>query len=151
MTGAERDIQFQIPVEIRIAWTLARQCEGFILPNGNGRNAEKDFEILQRLKVEVKCDYKAKQTRNIYLEVYNSYRKQDSGLKATKADRWAHYIPGDAVFYTYNPRRMLSWLEGQDTYPLLTRCGDNNSDGYIVPIIVIGQMTAWVKQYSLMA
>lgn len=147
--AAERDIAFQLPVELQIATSLAREFGGMVKPNGAGKVSEKDFEIWVPRGVEVKCDYKAKTTRNLYFETHNCYRNKPSGLTATKADWWVHYVPGDGTAYRYPPKRMLAWLGTQTTYRKLEKCGDNNSDGYIVPVAVVAALD-FVKSFPIM-
>ena len=151
MSAAEKDIAFQAPVEWAIARELARKCKGSVSPNGLGRDGHKDFVLHWPVGVEVKCDYKAKETGNVYLETFNSYRKQPSGLTATKALIWAHYIPGHAKFYTFKPKEMVAWLDGGGTAGVrrVEKCGDNNSDGYLVPLKIFATL-GFVKEHELM-
>lgn len=132
--SAEKDIAWQLPLEHSIAIHLSKTFGGMIQPNKPGRDAEKDFTLFMPQKIEVKCDYMSKQTRNAFFEVWNCRLNKPSGLKATTAARWAFCTPGDGGFYTFNPKRMLLWLEDESGIEKLTGCGDRNSDGYIVPL-----------------
>lgn len=148
--GAAEDIRVQIPTELSIACEMAQALNGLIEPNKKGKNSAQDFVLWVPLRVEVKCDYKAKETRNLYFEVFNSYRKQPSGLAATKAWRWAHYTPGDGGFYAYNPALMLRWLKTESGQVLLKDNGDKNSDGYVIPIVTVSKLP-FVKWYPFIA
>lgn len=148
--GAERDIQFQISLEYRLALELARGNAGLIHPNKAGRDAEKDFTIYVPVRYEVKCDYKSKETRNAFLEVWNCLLNKPSGLSASKADWWIYYTPGDAAFYRFNPKRMLGWLQTESQLAKLKGAGDNNSDGYIVPLAKMVALN-FVSRYQFMA
>lgn len=134
MSSAKRDIQNQAPVELNLGNLLARKWGGFLSPTNEGKDSHKDLVIYRPVSVEVKCDYKAEETGNIYLETFNSYRKENSGLTATRADWWAHYIPSLSVAFVFRPKRMLSELRHQWGGNLVERCGDNNSDGYLLPL-----------------
>lgn len=154
MNNAQKDITFQVPVELQIAWLLAREFSGHIRPNPKGKDSAKDFQLWIPWGIEVKCDLKSKLTHNLFFEVYNPYRKEQSGLTATKAHLWVHYIPGIAMAYRYRPGAMLAWLKereaAQDKNVLfLKNCGDNNSDGYVVSVKVIAALP-FVKSMPLM-
>jgi hypothetical protein len=139
--SADKDIQFQAPVEMQVANELAKRYKGSLIhPNQGGKNSKYDFQIFRPLGVEVKCDYKAKQTRNLYFEVFNCYRKEPSGLSASTAWMWVHYIPGDACAYCYCPKKMLGWLKDESGIPLREGCGDNNSNGYVVPVKTVATL-----------
>jgi hypothetical protein len=89
--------------------------------------------------VEVKADYMSERTGNLYFEVYNNYRQEQSGLAATRADRYAHFIPHLGSILVYDPKGMLFWLDMallQNRHDVKRiRGGDyGNSTGYIVPI-----------------
>lgn len=146
---ADKDIQFQAPVELMIAAELARKFKALIKPNQPGKDTAKDFVLYTERLCEVKTDYKAKTTGNVYLEINNCYRNTKSGLTATKADYWIQYIPGHATFYFFNPKQMLKWLQEESGLNPLTRCGDNNSDGYLLPIKTLAALP-FVRSENLM-
>ena len=136
----EDSIRFQIPVEYAIALEMARCNLGLMLPNQPGKNSAQDFTIYVPVRYEVKCDFKSKTTRNAFLEVWNCRLNRASGLSATKADWWLFYTPGDAVFYRFNPKRMLKWLEEKSGLDKLVGMGDRNSDGYLLPLSVLAKL-----------
>ena len=138
--STEENIQFQIPLEYSIALTVARNNGGQILPNKAGKDVEKDFTIWVPVKYEVKNDPKSKKSRNAFFEVWNCILNKPSGLKATKADWWLHYTPGDAVIYRFKPSAMLYWLEKESGIILFKAAGDKNADGYIVPLTVLAKL-----------
>lgn len=149
---AKRDIAFQEPVEHKIAFFLAstgRFKGSYILPNAAGKNSSQDFVLLCHVPVEVKCDYKAEETRKLYFETFNPYRKVDSGLKITKAHYIAHYVPFMAVVYLYSSKKMLAWLTSHPEYFLSTVGGDANSQGYVVPIKVVDELK-FVERFPFM-
>lgn len=146
----DKDIAFQATVELKIAVELARRWPGsYIKPNPKGKNSHHDFEILRPMSFEVKCDYKAKETRNLFFEVFNSYRKQPSGLTATKSWKWIHYVPGEAVAYVYSPETMLRWLESEPGLKKIQGGGDNNSDGFLVPVERVAKLP-FVSTFEIM-
>lgn len=149
MSTAAKDIAFQAPVELKIAAELARIKQGYVQTNGKGKNSRQDFVLLTPVRVEVKCDYRAKETRNVYLETRNCYRNEPSGLTATKAAWWIQYVPGDAVAYQFNPRVMLDWLKNKSGLQPITECGDNNSEGYLLRLVELAKLP-FVKTIEMM-
>ena len=144
-----KDIQFQIPTEYAIALEMARANAGLILPNQPGKNSTRDFRIWVPVDYEVKTDYKAKETRNAYFEVWNSIQNKPAGLKSTKADWWLHYIPGDATIYRFKPTTMLAWLEKLSGIQIFKNGGDKNANGYIVPLSTLSKLP-FVKTHPFM-
>jgi hypothetical protein len=140
-TEATENIRFQIPTEYAIALEIARNNGGLLLPNAPGKDSAKDFVIFVPVKYEVKCDYASKKSRNAFLEVHNCKLNKPSGLKATKADWWLLYTPGDAVIYRFKPAKMLDWLETKSGITLYKAAGDKNADGYIVPLLILDRLT----------
>jgi hypothetical protein len=89
--------------------------------------------------VEVKVDYAAERTGNLFFEVYNNYRQEQSGLAATLADRYAHFIPHLSTILVYDPKAMLFWLDMarlQNRHDVRRVVGGDygNSTGYVAPI-----------------
>jgi hypothetical protein len=89
--------------------------------------------------VEIKVDYAAERTGNLFFEVYNNYRQEQSGLAATLADRYAHYIPHLSVILIYDPKAMLFWLDtsyvqNHHNIRRLTGGDYGNSMGYVAPV-----------------
>lgn len=146
MSTAKRDMEIQASVELLVAQFLARRCDGLIGLNKIGRNTAKDFRLYIPQDIEVKVDYKSELTKNIYIESENTYRKEKSGLLATKANRWVYYLPWKWQILSFCPKRMLQHLE-QSSYQHVTNCGDNNSAGWIVPISD-AETLDWVRVIS---
>jgi phage N-6-adenine-methyltransferase len=101
-----------------------------------------------RQRVEIKADWQAARTGNIYLETCNTRWEKPSGLTATHADLWVHYPhgyqeDGKACVLVFAPQDMLQHLErhatlAPATYRLTARArGDQNSQGYVVPLTII--------------
>ena len=150
MSNADKDIAFQVPVEMQIAFHMARLFPGSsILPNPPGKVTGKDFTLFRPLKFEVKCDYAAKTTGNLFFEIFNPYRNIPSGLTATEAWRWIHYVPGHAMAYCYSPSSMLAWLKWKQ-FPIFHNCGDNNSDGYLATIQQVSEFPFVKKLENIM-
>jgi hypothetical protein len=79
----------------------------------------------------LRCDNDGKE----FLEDWNSRLNEPSGLRATTASIWVYYIPGRNLLLRFNPKKMLDWLFDKEPAPkYLTRVGDSNADGYVVPI-----------------
>jgi hypothetical protein len=104
-----------------------------------------------RQRVEIKADWKAAQTGNLYLETCNTRLDKPAGLTATHADLWAHYPHGyqeggKACLLVFAPQDMLRHLEQAaprqpSTYRLTARDrGDQNSQGYVVPLTVVTRL-----------
>ena len=134
MNQAKRDIQFQAPVELMIGEWLASKMDGLLAPKTKGRDSKKDITVYRPVHYELKCDYAADKTGNVFFEVFNPYRNEPSGLNATKANWWIHYIPSKAFCLMFQPKRMLRHLEENCSASFVSRVGDKNSDGYIIPI-----------------
>lgn len=146
---AAQDIQDAKVIELWIAAYAARRFGGAIWPNGEGPDKFKDFTLLQKHFYEVKCDLKAAETGNLFFETYNCRLQEPSGLTVSRAECFLHFVPPDKLF-AYDPKRMLSHLEQQSElsnhdYKFLKACGDNNSDGFIVPIREIQRLIQTVK------
>lgn len=135
--SAEQDIEIEKSAELLIANYFAAKYRGLIEAKQEGRDKEKDFRLFFERLIEIKHDKKAQETGNMYFEVNNCKLGEPSGLKATKAHIWLHFVPPHDLFY-YSPVKMLKHLRDQvpinSRYTHLTNCGDSNSDGVIVPI-----------------
>lgn len=138
--NASENIRFEIPTEYAVALEVARNNGGLIQPNKPGKDSAKDFVIWVPVKYEVKCDKASKQTRNIFLETWNSVLDKPSGLTATKSDWWLIYTPGDAVIYRFKPSVMLDWLQTKSGISVYKNAGDKNANGYIVPLAVLSKL-----------
>lgn len=138
--SAEKDIAQQTPLELLVAKALLDRWPGSLLkPNAEGKDLEKDFEVFKRLPIEVKCDYKAKETGNVFLETFNCRQGTPSGLAATKAVYWVHYIPHFYAAFILQPPTALWWLKwkhgaGYKNIRHVHGVGDGNSDGYIISL-----------------
>jgi len=118
---------------------LAQYDACFILPYGTKRT------------VEVKTDFKAEKTGRCFFELRNTYRQSQSGLMATKADIWAHYVPSLGKAWLVCPHA-LRWYFSRHVGEKLVcgipygitlshpASGDRNSQGILVSIEV---MKAW--------
>jgi hypothetical protein len=79
-----------------------------------------DMRFQERLEVisyEVKCDTRALETGNIAIEVHDGTK--DSGLAATKADIWIHFLhnsSADSGSYYHIPVKVLKSLVSSKTY-----------------------------------
>ena len=127
--------------EFKIANFLALKLCATIQPKVDGKDYTKDITLVtqRETRVEVKWDYKAAETGRIYLETYNTYRKEVSGIRATRSELWAHYIPGLKLLLTFSPKLMLEHLEVhyQDAGYMRVRGGDRNSQGIIIDIDLV--------------
>lgn len=138
--SAEDDIKRERDVELRASHYLARKNGWLIHPKQDGRDKEKDIQMLKQetKNVEFKHDYASAKTGNLYFEVYNCRLSEPSGLKATTSDIWAYIVPTVGMI-TFNPKEMLVHLREQvvlknPQYQHKKGCGDNNSDGVVVPL-----------------
>lgn len=89
------------------------------------------FEDREEL-FEVKTDFKAKNTGNLFFEYKCSGK--DSGLLSTQADKWAVLLPHLQVILVFCPKRMLAYLRKS---PKARRIigGDRKAvEGFIIPL-----------------
>ena len=92
---------------------------------------------------EIKTDFRAAQTNKLYFEILNTQHGCPSGLTLTQADVWAHYVPHLKKVWLFDPKALLWYLKAHSNNPLLgivlssASSGDNNSQGYIVPITTV--------------
>ena len=89
---------------------------------------------------EIKTDFLASQTKNLYFETRNTQHGCPSGLTLTRADVWGHYVPHLKKLWLFDPKALLWYLRAHRDNPMLgivlsrPNSGDHNSQGYIVPI-----------------
>jgi hypothetical protein len=131
------DLPEQQKVELLVALYFSRKFDGLIWPNGKGKQSGKDFVLYRMEKFEVKCDKEARNTNNFYFEIRNTKQNCPSGLAATKANTWIHFVPPSRLFY--GPvKGMLDKLkelrEAGIAWTNQTPGGDDNSQAIIVPI-----------------
>ena len=97
-----------------------------------GQIAEKALaEIFENKKVEVKTDFKAKTTGNLFIEFKS--RGKDSGISTTQADYWCFKIEDlFLLIETEKLRVLVEDLKGTDA----ERCGGdaNTSVGVLLPL-----------------
>lgn len=102
---------------------------------------------------EIKADWKSRKTHNAYFETRNVYRGKASGLTITRADIWAHYLPGIDQILLVDPKALLWYLTvHQSCSPSLKiqykeLAGDNNSAGFCVPIPMLLDRD-WIRCFS---
>lgn len=147
MKPVEKNIIQEKATELLIAEYIAREKGGFILPRINGRCKTHDVTIYLPHRYEIKHDKIAPGSKNMFFEVRNCKLMEPSGLVATKAELWYHFVPPDRLYW-YNPVVMLQHLQdmaGENNfyYKFKPHSGDDNSDGYTVPITIIEKQT-WV-------
>jgi hypothetical protein len=140
MNTAKRDIANQYPVELRLREFLALSKNGIMVPKRDGKDSHKDCTIYVPVKYEIKNDYMAEKTGNIYLEIFNPYRQQPSGLGATTADRWIHVLQFQCRAFEFLPKRMITFLIEHPEMKLPGVNGDRNSEGYVVPIATVERL-----------
>lgn len=91
-----------------------------------------------KIACEVKTDWKAAETQNLYFETRNTRLNTPSGLTATTADFWAQYVPHKQYILLTDPKALLWFFEVHKTdydSPIhITRPdgGDGNSQGFKV-------------------
>lgn len=96
------------------------------------------------LYCEIKADWASATYGNAFFEIHNTSLDIPSGLVVTMASVWAHYLPAQECLVLVDPKALLWWLT---THIRLTpkykirlsspRSGDNNAQGYIVPVSVL--------------
>tara|TARA_R100000734_G_C3307964_1_gene98573 strand:- start:344 stop:718 length:375 start_codon:yes stop_codon:yes gene_type:complete len=93
------------------------------------------FKLLTNKKIEVKTDYKALETGNIFIEYYS--RNKLSGIATTEAEFWVFVLSNELlIFIETNKLKKLCKL------PNLKKVlgGDNNtSKGVLLPLKLITQ------------
>jgi len=133
------------PFEFVIMNSVASKTRALIEAREPGKDIEKDFRMhvpheggSKIYTIEVKMDCKSMLTGNLFLECHNSRSNTPSGLTATKADFWAHWSLKTQTVFVYSPVAMLAYLRArQPKHPERRGVGDNNSDGYLVPIAAL--------------
>lgn len=130
--------------ELLLAHFLASKLNALIRPKADGRDKEKDFELLVPWAGELKCDYEAERSGNMYFELRNHKLNEASGLSSTKAECWYHFVPPNLLF-KYPPEHMRNWLalmksEKNPDYRFVENAGDDNSQGCVVPIALIRKL-----------
>lgn len=108
------------------------------------RHAAFDMELTlphgTKRTYEIKADFMAQRTGNVYFEIANTYKHAPSGLRATRADVWAHYVPHLALVLLFDPQALLWYLtlHEHDMPQWVTKTqpnrGDKNSMGYLIPL-----------------
>lgn len=141
MSTAKRDIINQYAVELRIREFLALSKKGIMMPKKEGKDSHKDCTIYLPVKYEIKNDYMAEKTGNIYLEIFNPYLQQPSGLGATTADRWIHVLQFQCRAFEFYPKSMIAFLIEHPEMKLPGVHGDRNSEGYVVPISTVEKLS----------
>lgn len=93
---------------------------------------------------EIKCDWKSRETHNLYFEIKNTYRRKPSGLATSKADSYAHYAADREQLLLYHPAAMLWFLKTRQYTKMANQIwlskehsGDKNSQGYLAKIDTI--------------
>jgi hypothetical protein len=116
-------------------------CDAVSVPVGRflGYDAVLSKRGVRFCMLEVKADYAAERTGNLFFEFYNPYRQEASGLAATLADRYAHFVPHLGSILVYDPKAMLFWLDMahlQNRHDVRRVVGGDygNSTGYVAPI-----------------
>lgn len=136
--------------EFVIANFLVLETGGFMGAKSGGMDKKKDIRVFVPKDIEVKTDWDAERTGNVFLEMFNCYRNEPSGLTATNADIWAHFVPPNHLF-TFRPRAMIKHLTEIPSnavgYRKIERGGDNNSSGFIVSIENL-RLLPFVRKYE---
>lgn len=132
MTTAE-NIARQESVEYALANWFAEKKQALLMPKPQGLCKEHDFQLYFQASIEIKCDERCGTTGNLFFETCNCRLDEPSGLRATTAAYWLHYIPHVGVVLIYSPKKMASYLPGSG-FEFKKGCGDNNSNGYVAPL-----------------
>lgn len=93
---------------------------------------------------EVKYDIMSKVTKNLAFEVFNTKLKKKSGLAATKASYWVHFL-NEPWFITVQNLKILLIKYAELTK--LVHGGDDNSFMVLIPIYFI-RFFADAKEFS---
>lgn len=111
--------------------------KGFDLDLADGVKAENDlFNIITATgsKVEVKRDFGAQRTGNVYIEL--TYRGQPSGLTTTEAEWWAIFLSDSTCVLTQTSvlrEKVYSVATANGLHPVPG--GDNDwSQGVLLPV-----------------
>jgi hypothetical protein len=101
--------------------------------------------------VEVKCDRKANETGNLAIEFECS--GQPSGVSATKADYWVHFVKGQPYYYMI-PIEDLKQAIQDKKYTRTVKGGDGwRANMYLFPMNVFNDFreaipTAFLNEYK---
>jgi len=88
--------------------------------------------LLQSKKIEVKRDFKASQTGNVFVEFF--CRGKDSGIATTQADHWA-FILDEEIVVILPTRRLKKLVEEAKENGKVVSGGDSNlSHGALVKV-----------------
>ena len=127
MTNFNRDLAVGNLYERICVENIAHETSRVVWPP-SGVHKEWDVMIDEET-YEVKADGKAKYTGNLFIEYM--CRGQPSGIEATTADYWVHFIPGKSLYYLI-PIGVLREKISRQEYARKLFGGDHNaSDGYI--------------------
>ena len=153
--GWEPDKQSQL-AETNIVEVLRRHYQAVNVQRS--RAAEYDVCLTlpygTRCFCEIKTDFLAAQTQRVYFEIRDTKHNKATGLCITKADIWAHYVPHVQLVWLFDPKALLWYLKVHSHNPVLKIAmshpgsGDNNSQGYLVPLSFIEQWQ-WPQQLSV--
>lgn len=90
-------------------------------------------QVLGEVRVEVKSDRRARETGNVFVELFQAGGKQPSGLNVTEAEVWAFEVHDDrwVIIPTTHLRDLAAraWSENR-----WMRAGDNDNSGVLVPV-----------------
>ena len=84
---------------------------------------------------EVKTDFRAEQTGNLFFEYKCNGRT--SGLTATQADKWAVLLPHLQVILVFSPKRMFNYLQSSPRARKIVGGDRMAAEGYVVPISAV--------------
>ena len=91
------------------------------------------------LYYEVKSDMRAKTSGRLAIEY--SYNNLPSGINATKAHYWVHYIPTTNTYYFLTVKRLKEIISENDTFSISGGDG-GRSKMYLVPV-------EWLEDYKM--
>jgi hypothetical protein len=122
--------------EDKVARTLSRLGWFFRISD------TRDSDILAQVPktLEVKTDFRAEQTGNIYIETFNSKQGKESGLDTSTADLWVYCIPHLMTLFLFARVDMKTYIGDNLGDLRQVPGGDENSVGYLLPIIELEKL-----------
>ncbi len=119
--------------EYRAAKAVSREL-GYLFQASDGR--EKDVIFYVPEDVEIKVDFMAEKTGNLYLEIRNTRQDVLSGLMTSKAKKWIHAVPHLNEAFIFDISTLVVYLSTNNQLQNFRQVegGDENSRGILIPI-----------------
>jgi hypothetical protein len=135
-----------------IGQTVCDYNGGSGLAFSQGRNSDYDFSYLLKgteFLYELKTDYLAAKTRNVYIETGNGSR--DTGLAVTKSNKVIYYVPQLGLAVSFPASKVLDYIGQTPGLRRVSNCGDGNSAGILLPLANLTGAPLFAKTLQIQA